>query len=279
MAQNSVRQKAPTYDPMFLATTLNNDTGTAYYTHDTSTTTVACAEQYRICNPRNNTRGGQALRATDTLFNLDQAPLPNNQWHIETSSWFNAGLAQLQAKIQEYATGPSNIVPGSYNWQPNDPVSKAMCYSQLINDTTSMSFSVLGMGILFGLGGLIICLAMCIDTIVGWIQMKTGRGLHGRMEWLMNDRLQMQRLLYVAIGLGAWRDDPSAKIPMVIGREKFPGVAEQYLSGVGRHDTVLDDKDHDGADAQLVQEVGGLKHDDNTAYRGGLGRVQVVDLH
>lgn len=128
---------------------------------------------------------------------LSQRYLPPNQWHIEVGSWFDAGLARLQQRTQEYATGPANVPRGSYILTPNptflvDVPYRAMCHSQLVNDSSdTMSFSVLGMSILFGVGAMIIFTSLTIDTIIGWIQLRLQKGLHARTEWLVSDKLEM----------------------------------------------------------------------------------------
>lgn len=87
----------------------------------------------------------------------------------------HAGLALIQQKVQEYATGPATIVSGSYVLHPNrtlavDALWVDFCYSQIVNDSSdTMSFSVLGLVLLLGIGGIIICISLTIDSIVGYI--------------------------------------------------------------------------------------------------------------
>jgi len=199
-------------------------------------------------------RRGAALRASDTLSMLSQRYLPPNQWHIEVGSWFDAGLARLQQRTQEYATGPANVPRGSYILTPNptllvDIPYRAMCHSQLVNDSSdTMSFSVLGMSILFGVGTMIIFTSLTIDTIVGWIQVRLKKGLHARTEWLVNDKLEMQRLLFEEMKLGKW--DDSKSLPVTFKGQTFVGVADRHLDGM-----LKGQADHeDGAAAQLVEE-------------------------
>jgi len=199
-------------------------------------------------------RLGAALQASETLSTLSQRYLPPNQWHIEVGSWFDAGLARLQQRTQEYATGPANVQRGSYVLAPDpsllaDIPYRAMCYSQLVNDSSdTMSFSVLGMGILFGVGAMIVFTSLTIDTIVGWIQLKLQKGLHARTEWLVNDKLEMQRLLFEEMKLGQW--DDSKRLPVTFKGQSFVGVADRHLNGM-----LKGQADHeDGATAELVEE-------------------------
>ena len=147
---------------------------------------------YQTVNPRKDS----ALRAQETVTDLQQAPIPDNQWMIEVSHWFEAGLARLQRGVVEYATGPTNIVPGLSVYLPNDLVSKAMCYSQKIADAQgTISFSVLGVAIILSVGGFIILTSLVLDTIVGFIQHRYGKGQHARLNWILDDKLQLQRMV------------------------------------------------------------------------------------
>lgn len=167
-------------------------------------------------------RGASALRAQETVQTLDQAPLPANQWQIEVSSWFNTGLAKLQKGILEYAQGPQNVLQGTYIWKPTDIVSKAMCYSQKIENTGgTISFSVLGIAIIFALGGAIIALSLIIDTLVGFIQRKFKKGEYARLNWALDDKFQLQRMVFEEVGMGTWHVNKS--VPVTERGEKFGG--------------------------------------------------------
>ena len=185
------------------------------------------------------TLGENAIAAKDFLSRGTQsAPLPNNQWQIEIEGWFDKGLADLQIQIVEYATGPPIIPEGSYiykSWEDNTlnttaelsvaAVDKAMCYSQMVNDTTdTVSFSITGMVILFAIGGIINFISLFIDTIVGWIQKKTGKGNHARMCWLLDDKLQLHRYLNQELGQGQWSVEPEA-MPVTVAPQEFNTLA------------------------------------------------------
>jgi len=203
-------------------------------------------------------RGGSALRATEVLQQTSSGALPNNQWQIEVSSWFDTSLARIQQKVQEYAIGPAFVPSGSYVQPPNPTLAidapwLDFCVSQIVNDSSdTMSFSVLGLALLFVLGGIIILTSLTIDTIVGYIQYKTGKGLHARMEWLTNDKLQLQRLLFQEMKLGNWSDDPEHKIPITTVRDdKFVSVADKHVDFLMRERR---SGEEDGAGVQFIQE-------------------------
>ena len=208
-------------------------------------------------------RLANSLRATESLHGRRQLYLPPNQWHIEVSGWFDTGLARLQKAVQEYATGPLIVPRGSYIVRPDpakipaDAIWEAMCYSQFINDTTdTMSFSVLGLVLLFGIGFLIIIISMTMEMVVGWIQTRFKTGLHAWAEWRVNDKLQMQRLLFEATGHGRWDDGFVQSVPVTGKDQAFPGPAERHLK---RHNTK--EMGIQGGDVQLVTEHFDTKDD------------------
>jgi hypothetical protein len=154
--------------------------------------TLSFTSAYSTVYPRKDA----ALRVQEKATGLDQAPIPDNQWMIEVGHWFEAGLARLQRSIVEYATGPTNIIPGLNVYLPNDVVSKAMCHSQKITDPQgTISFSVLGVAIILTVGGFIIVTSLVLDTIVSFIQRWLETGQHARLNWILDDKLQLQRMV------------------------------------------------------------------------------------
>ena len=153
-------------------------------------------------------RGASALRAADTLSStLAQIGLPDDQWKIEVSGWFATSMAKLQQQVLGYATGPSitrqglEFVPGS----------QEICQRQKIHSAGGyISFSVLGISIIFVIGGLLILTALLLDTVVGCLRRRYGWKDHKRLHWAVDQQLQLQRLLYEASGQGHWRGGADA---------------------------------------------------------------------
>lgn len=238
---------------------LNNKDGLNFNLRQNATAfRIVLSVAYSSVYHATNSRGGNALRASEMVSDLEQAALPNNQWEVEIGAWVDTGLARLQALIEGYVTNPSNIVPGS-KLVPFTPAVRAntyydMCFDQLVNDSSnSMSFSVVGLAILFILGGIIILLSLILDTLAGYIQQKLGHGLHARMEWLVNDKLQMQRMLHSQLKLGQWHDVVE-KVPITVGYgdHKFMGPAEhELLAQRYDHGEVMG---QDGSGVQLVEQ-------------------------
>lgn len=151
-------------------------------------------------------RGSSALRASETVTNTQQGPLPNNQWQIESSSWFATSLAKLQRITVEYATGPDFLPEGFSVLQMNDSISQNMCRNQKVRDTgANTSFSVLGVALIIALGGLTILTNMILEPIVGWFQRRHKTNDHRRLQWILDEKLQLQRVAYEEAGIGQWQ--------------------------------------------------------------------------
>jgi hypothetical protein len=109
----------------------------------------------------------------------------------------------------EWATAPTNTVlgpdSGLTNNPPTDPVVAQMCSNQLVrSDGQHQSFSVLGLTLVLILGGIIIILGMVTDTVVGWLQTLLG-ARYRRTQWILDEKLQLQRAAYEGFGVGgAW---------------------------------------------------------------------------
>lgn len=94
---------------------------------------------------------------------------------------------------------------------------------QKIRSDAVTSFSVLGLGILFGLGVLIIVFSLIIAPLAHRIDIWLGRNNYKRLEWAINDFVQLQRLAHEELGCGTW-----------IGGDEFP------ITALGQKLAVLD---------------------------------------
>lgn len=152
-----------------------------------------------------NGRGPGALRASETVFELSQIGLPNNQWMIEASSWFAVSVAKLQEIPLRWATGPPFVPDGSRLIRPTLPADIQMCKSQMIlNPGGTMSFSVLGIGVIFIVGIFLMLLSLWLDSITGYVRWKLQYDDYKRLQWGLDGMFQLHRLAYEAAGQGIW---------------------------------------------------------------------------
>ena len=186
---------------------------------------MVMAAQYSPAHFQTMTRGASALRALESASGLVLQTLPSNQWEIEVSSWFDTGLSRLQHLIQDFAVGTTNVAKGSVLQRPSemqDKTSEKMCHNQLIRDSAgSASFSILGLVIIFVVGGFVIVTSLALDTIVGWVQERLKKGMHKKLSWQLDDKLQQQRMLLEAVGLGSW--EGARGFPTTIKPAEFGG--------------------------------------------------------
>lgn len=76
-----------------------------------------------------------------------------------------------------------------------------------------MNFSILGMAIIFSVGGLIIVASYTVEPFVAWLQKRRKLDSYSRLEWCTNETIQLQRLANEEIGLGVW-DRTDETIPV-----------------------------------------------------------------
>ena len=173
------------------------------------------------------TRGASALRALETLEGNLQPLLPSDQWTWELSNWFDASLARLQLDLTQYAVGPSAVLPGMKVLNPDvNTLAEAMCYSQLVKATQgTVSFSMLGIIIIFVVGGVIVVLSLTLDPLVGWYQVRYKKGIHRRLNWVSDSFFQLQRMAYEKSGMGEW-DGHHDNVPVTKRVDTFGGWSD-----------------------------------------------------
>ncbi len=114
------------------------------------------------------------------------------------------------------------MVPGSRLLKPDDAVSVAMCQAQMVNDDgTTTSFSSFGLIIIFVVGGLIVLTSWTLDTTVGALQSMLKKGEYKKLNWLLDDKLQLQTMLLEGVGLGTW--EGAIGFPTTTQKERFGG--------------------------------------------------------
>jgi hypothetical protein len=128
------------------------------------------------------------------VYSSLQGPLSSTQWITEISGWFAVGLAAIQQAALEYATGPQylgttgKLIPPA----PSDTLGQRLCHSQTFRSSGEVqSFSLLGVVIILVGGGSIILVSFCLETVVGWVQRRLGRGEARRAQWENDDKLQL----------------------------------------------------------------------------------------
>lgn len=166
-------------------------------------------------------RGGAALRAQEFVHDFQSDHLPHDQWMIEVESLFNTGLAKLQRNMVEYAAGPQRVIDGGQMNTFGDPISISMCRKQMVHSTSNTTnFSVLGLALVLTIGSALVLTNLVLDRVVGYIQQRYQTGNHRRLQWIVDEKLQLQRLAFEEAGMGTWAGGAAA-VPVTRLGERF----------------------------------------------------------
>ncbi|KAH7156176.1 hypothetical protein EDB81DRAFT_928155 [Dactylonectria macrodidyma] len=237
---NSVVHFGPNTDPVFSATLESPyEDGSMVYLPDRYVSPIACADRYQdskalfdnaealelglnavqratvlrvaFVMAANSfysvifTRTQSFLRAQERVASLNLLPLPSNQWEVEMSALFSVTLSSMQHQIVAYPTGPPQSFADEDHPDEIGSALEAMCHNQRVRSTQgTLNFSVLGSGIMLGIGLLIIVSSYLVEPVAGFIQKKMGRGTQAAWRWARDDSLQVMRMLFEAMGAGEW---------------------------------------------------------------------------
>jgi hypothetical protein len=89
-------------------------------------------------------------------------------------------------------------------FKPEQPCTDINLLLQKIRTDSYTSFSVLGLIIVFTVGGLLIGLGYTLELLAECASKRWRRGTYRRLEWSTNGTLQLQRLAHEEAGWGAW---------------------------------------------------------------------------
>jgi len=152
----------------------------------------------------NSVEGLQALslKAQESVISLLAPAVPPNQWQIEAAGWFDTALAGLQAMTLSFVSkNSSGVAPwATIEFPVNGTAAglhKAMCDQQVVRNIGAyQSFSVLGIGIILGVGLFIVILSLVLETIVGAFQSRGWGSRFKRTSWNLDSILHQQRIAF-----------------------------------------------------------------------------------
>jgi hypothetical protein len=148
--------------------------------------------------------GAAALQSRSMLVDGLQSFIPDNQWELEMENLFNITLASLQRLVVDQAMGPADSTLLPVLTRPNTTEEQKVCENQKIRSDSYTSINVLGLILIFVIGGPIIVTSFTLPIIVRQIQ--KWQNSYSTLEWIVNDTLQLQRLAHEAVGSGIWQD-------------------------------------------------------------------------
>ncbi|KAI1361337.1 hypothetical protein F5Y08DRAFT_347954 [Xylaria arbuscula] len=148
--------------------------------------------------------GFQSLASRRSLVNGIQGPLPNDQWKVDVSNWWNISLAALQASMVDTANGIYDPALMKIKINATNPGQKAMCRNQKILSTSYTNMSLFGLYFTYIVGTIIIVASYVLDPILSFAQKRWKNREYENLEWACNETLQLQRLAYEESGQGDW---------------------------------------------------------------------------
>ena len=217
-----------------------------------------------------NSRGANSLRASETVVEDRNIGLPPTQWMIEVSTWFGISMAKLQQSIVQFATGPDFIPDGTslILTAPQNKWQQHICNNQKIRSTSgTISFSVLGIAIILIVGTIIIMTNLILDTLTGFVRKHLGWKDYKRLQWILDEKLQLQRLAYEEVGQGQWSGGLDA-IPVTVKGDTFglPADVDKLHPrlGANRSNELKDTAYHNGAGTPESEGLMGGKNGAST---------------
>jgi hypothetical protein len=260
-----VNYTAPVNDPWFLSTVPDkNDEFNIYY-NPFPTGAIACVQQKQICNiakgkcnvltggnPKDNftslalnkhqvsvmkrlgalrffdvvrALGGPSLLATPFASGTISTGLPDNQWISEFATFFLTQTYGTALLSLGFVTGPSNPAVAS-SWTPASPEDEWMCQSQIAQRSDYASFAVLGLIIIFVVGGTIIFLNLALAPAVALFGRLRG---HGISEWQLTSLFELQRIAFEGRNKGTWLPRYN-QVPVTAKDDKFTTLSREDLS-------------------------------------------------
>lgn len=144
--------------------------------------------------------------------------LPSDQWTQEVKNWLRMMQIALQRSVIDYAAGPVNIGGDHFLSEPQMAFERDLCLSQIIHNSTYSSFSILGMVIIFVIGGLFIIL----DQLAPSLQKRLFRHRDPAVQdlWLFDDYLHLQQRAFEEAGVGKWYHRANS-VPITYRPENF----------------------------------------------------------
>jgi hypothetical protein len=136
--------------------------------------------------------GADSLLASAYVYQWSSLDLPDDQWITELSNWFSTSLISLQQFSASYVQ--SNTPQwSSFSKIPPSALEKWMCDNQIVRRDDHLSFSVLGLSIVLGVGCIIILLSLILVKLVNLLQPTTDKNDALSQSWIEMGLLQFQR--------------------------------------------------------------------------------------
>jgi hypothetical protein len=191
--------------------------------------------------------GNGALLAGSASLGSDEVnvPLPNDQWIQELNYWFGMHLTNTQLQVVQYATGTGNAA-WDRQWVAPRAEDEWWCVNQVVQRNDYSSINMLGVILILCFGILFVVVNTFLDRVVISIRSKKNKA-QGVSPWRMHHVLQLQSMLYEALGAASWNRE--ALTPVTIDRATFRLPDLEKLDGKSLKSDSLADTRSSCADA------------------------------
>ncbi|KAI1120637.1 hypothetical protein F5Y10DRAFT_289494 [Nemania abortiva] len=149
-------------------------------------TTVAALGETSLLSQRLLTRGVQSA-------------LPQNQWQLDVTNWWNASLASLQSSFVYTAMGPT-----IQSFPPLNNEERSLCNSQKILSNAYSSFNLLALLLIYITSSLIIIFSYVAEPLLACLSRRYKYKQYELLEWTTNTSLQLHRLAHESTSPGSW---------------------------------------------------------------------------
>ena len=126
-------------------------------------------------------------------------------------------LTNLQLHVLQYVTGTGNAA-WDRGWTAPVAEDEWMCSNQMVQRNDYSSINMLGVILILCFGVLFVVVNTFLERMVSVFRSKQHRA-QGVTPWRMHHVLQLQSMLYEALGVAVW--DREALVPVTVDRARF----------------------------------------------------------
>lgn len=152
--------------------------------------------------------------------------LLDKQWKLEITNWLRIMRVSLQQAVLDFATGPAVKTWEQYMKKPDQGSPEHdLCFSQTTRNPKYTSFRVLGLVIIFTVGGVVIILDFLTPILHNCIRTRRNRKRNANVKdsWLLDDFFHWQQRAFEEAQIGKWNgiDD---SVPVTDAGQKFKPI-------------------------------------------------------
>ncbi|PFH60604.1 hypothetical protein XA68_10660 [Ophiocordyceps unilateralis] len=194
---------------------------------------------------------GNSLQSQQAFINGIMGILPDNQWQLDVTHWWNTALAAIQAAFVLTASGPTDPTIAKFNSTIDEPV--------------------FGLYITYITGTIIIVVSYTLEPILHYFRRWRNPNKFTYLEWSDGQTLQLQRAAYQGIGCGTWTGYTDA-VPTTKRDEILADLYTAYT------DPCHDERTEEGNNS-LMPSASAMSGDDTLRHQASQVQESLQELH